>query len=203
MKTTYIQKAQEVYEKVLNEDIEIYKFFITSVLTSFGIKNNYQLDILSNCLKVNDAKYLYVHFHNGGKYNISLGERIIQYDFSFKDNIEFETLDIRAEDNEFNIDLNKQELYKCCRIDDIIDLQDSSGVPGVYSLLATIKLWDIISLKYNIDDIEQIKPLSYSSKELMDVFKRSFGEYCVRLMWKNNIEDLYNYCICFSLLRMS
>lgn len=194
MKTTYIQKAQEVYEKVLNEDIEIYKFFITSVLTSFGIKNNYQLDILSNCLKGNDARYLYVNFHNGGKYNFSLGERIIQYDFSFKDNIEFETLDIQAEDNEFNIDLNKQELYERCRIDDIKELQDSSGIPGVYSLLASIKLWDIISLKYNIDDIEQIKPLSYSSKELMDVFKRSFGEYCVRLMWKNNIEDLYNYC---------
>lgn len=197
MKTTYIQKAQEVYEKVLNEDIEIYKFFITSVLTSFGIKNNYQLDILSNCLKGNDARYLYVNFHNGGKYNFSLGERIIQYDFSFKDNIEFETLDIRAEDNEFNIDLNKQELYERCRIDDIKELQDSSGILGVYSLLASIKLWEIILLKYEQYDnnnIEQIKPLSYSSKELTDVFKRSFGEYCVRLMWKNNIEDLYNYC---------
>lgn len=188
MKTTYIEKAQEVYEKILNKDIEIYKFFIESVLKSLEIKNHYQLDILSNCLNTNDSKCLCINFNDGGKYNLYLGKNIIKYDISFKDDFKNIKIDKRPEQTVHYIDLTKHELYQQYSVDD---------VPGVNSLIATLEIWEVIQRKYKIDNIEQ---LSYTSEELRSVFKRSFGEYCLSYMWENSKQELHHYCDAITLL---
>ena len=181
MRKSYIEKAQEVYENIINKNILVYRFFIKSVLKEFKINKISQLEILSYFLNQNEAQSLNVKFNENGMYRVKCGDREIRYDYKFKDDQGNLETQFSYELDEYDIDLRNHALYESYYMKDC---------PGFYSLCATIKLWEIIEKKYKI----QMSSQSLDPSLTNEILKRSFDEYCVRVLKKNNIEDLYAYC---------
>lgn len=197
---SYIDKAQKIYEDIINQDIRAYKYFIKSVLMSFEFKNTCELNILKNFLSENEPDYdpkrkkkifLHVCLNDKGKYIITSEKLTKHYDFSFKEVT-----------NESEIGKREGDILIELIIDSDNSIPDTKK-KGIYSIIAAKMLWKTF-VENGIFRESQEEIINYSKNDDDDIFKpllkRYFEEFCVDYMCHNNIERVHNYCDAITLL---
>jgi hypothetical protein len=181
MKNTYIEKAQAIYESIIEYKTDTHKFFILQTLNDYGVEYVLQLEILKNVLGSQEAPILQFSVDDDGSYR-----------FSFKDSYDFTSengKDIDEKNHCFYADLRKDGRYK----------EDMTDISGQYSIIAALVIWEkTIGTKQ--EEAKGEKIAFDNNEELASLLKRSFGKFCAAYTHRYSKTDFYDFCAAQTLL---
>lgn len=72
---TYIEKAQEVYDNIIDYKIEAYRFFILQTLSGYGINKVGQLKVLAKMLDSQESRFLEFHILENDNFRHSFRDK--------------------------------------------------------------------------------------------------------------------------------
>lgn len=188
MKKTFIERAQEVYESIIDFDkLYTHKFFVQQTLDGYGVEYPDQLNILKNILECQDAPILEFSIFEDGNFQFSFKDT---YDFGKKDGLVFD-----KKSKKYYVDLRKDKRF--------IEDMASEEVRGQYSILAALVIWEQIRSFLGLKKEAIEKRIDYNKEDLSPLLKRSFGRFCALYTYINSETDFNAYLSAQTLLFFS